>query len=74
VAGWKRLRFAWLGLALIVAGTVAALWAVGELPDGLAELPRHWWSTLAALPIALGVVTTAVALTRLSRSPGQGGR
>ena len=68
MAGWRDVRLAWLGLALIVVGTIPALWAVGELSDGLVELPRHWWSTIAALPIAVGVVTTAAGLTRLSRS------
>src|SRR5262249_38760415 len=65
-------RIAWVGLALIVVGTVAALWAVGQLADGVAELPRHWWSTLAALPMALGIVITAAGLAKLSRSPSRG--
>jgi len=68
VRGQSAVRYAWLGLAAIVVGMIPALWAVGNLSDGLAELPRHWWSTVAALPIALGVVTTAIALTKLSRS------
>lgn len=61
-------RYAWLGLAIIIVGAITALWAVGNLTDGLTELPRHWWSTLAALPIVLGVATTATALTRLAQS------
>lgn len=64
---WKDARFAWVGLALIVFGVIPALWATGELSDGLVELPRHWWSTIAALPIALGIMMTAVGLLRLSR-------
>ena len=64
----KNVRIAWLGLALIVAGTIPALWAVGHLSEGLAEVPRHWWSTLAVLPIMLGIIMTAVGLFGLSRS------
>jgi hypothetical protein len=64
----KNVRIAWLGLALIVAGTIPALWAVGQLSDGLAEVPHHWWSTVAIVPIALGILTTAAGLFGLSRS------
>jgi hypothetical protein len=67
--GSREIRFAWLGLALIAVGAITALWAAGELSGGLVELPRHWWSTLATLPITVGIVVTAVSLTRLARSP-----
>jgi hypothetical protein len=58
---------AWIGLGLVVVGSIAALWAVGNLADGLAELPHHWWSTLATVPMAIGVAITTLALARLSR-------
>ena len=66
--GSKEIRSAWLGLALTAVGAITALWAAGELSDGLIELPRHWWSTLATLPVAIGIVATAVSLMRLSRT------
>jgi MFS superfamily sulfate permease-like transporter len=66
-------QMAWLGFALVVAGTIAALWAVGNLNGGLAEVPHHWWSTLATIPIILGVATTAAGLVRLSRASARRG-
>jgi len=62
--------FAWLGLALMVAGVIPALWAAGELSQGLIELPRHWWSALATMPLGLGMVLTTAALLR-ARRPGR---
>lgn len=61
---------AWLGLALTIAGVIPALWAAGELSEGLVALPRHWWSALATLPLALGIVLTTAALLRAQR-PGR---
>jgi hypothetical protein len=30
-------------------GVAMTLWAASELEGGVAELPRHWWSTAAVL-------------------------
>lgn len=47
--------------ALSIIGVLSVAWAVTELQDGIAELPRHWWSTLAAAPLIAGVIISAVA-------------
>jgi hypothetical protein len=38
--------------AAAILGAIAVLstlWATGELEDGVAEMPQHWWSTAAVL-------------------------
>jgi hypothetical protein len=61
----RRLEVA--GAVLAVAGAVASAWAVTALRDGIVELPSHWWSTAAAVPLACGVGIVAVA--RRGRRP-----
>ena len=50
-----------LALALIALGLGSVVWATSELQDGMAELPGHWWSTLATVPLLTGLVLAAVA-------------
>lgn len=64
------MRLAWTGLVLIAVGMVPSLLAVGELTDGLAELPRHWWSSFAVLPMVAGFAVTSFGLVRLSKRAG----
>ncbi len=47
---------------LTVIGLIGTAWAVPQLQHGLAEVPMHWWSTLAALPAALGASLLALSL------------
>ena len=61
---------AWLGLALVVVGVPPALWAAGELTGGLTEIPRHWWSGMAIIPLAIGIAVTAIGIARLAKSNG----
>lgn len=61
---------AWLGLALIAAGVIPALWAAGELMGGMLEIPRHWWSGLAMVPLLIGVAFTAFGLVRIRGRQG----
>ena len=56
---------AWLGLVLIAAGVIPALWAAGELMGGILEIPHHWWSGLAMVPLLIGVAITAFGLVRI---------
>jgi rod shape-determining protein MreD len=48
--------FVWMGFALVAAGTLAALWALGSLLDGMLLDPRlaafRWVLTVAAFPVA----------------------
>jgi hypothetical protein len=64
----KGTTLAWVGLTIIVAGTIPALWAAGELAGGLTELLRHWWSTVATLPLGVGILTTMAGLVKVSRT------
>ncbi len=48
-------------LALVALGLVTVGWAVTELQDGITELPRHWWSSLAAVPLLGGLIATWLA-------------
>jgi hypothetical protein len=38
-----------LGAVFATVGVAMTLWAASELEGGVAELPRHWWSTAAVL-------------------------
>lgn len=42
-------------------------WAVGQLQDGAAELPQHWWSTAPLVVSGLGVLLAALTLSGLRR-------
>jgi hypothetical protein len=57
----------WLGLALLIVGLVTTSWAVLGLSDGLPELGRHWWSSLATLPLLAGLAVIAISLIRARR-------
>jgi hypothetical protein len=63
-------RLLMVGVALLVLGAVTTTWAVTELSNGLIELPMHWWSTAAALPLALGVLLTGWGLRQRASSRG----
>jgi hypothetical protein len=59
---------------LCAVGIVATVLATRALQDGLAELPRHWWSAPAPLPLAAAAVLLAVGehASRRSRRPHRG--
>jgi uncharacterized membrane protein YeaQ/YmgE (transglycosylase-associated protein family) len=58
-----------VGLALMVLGVIGALWSSTELTSGFAEIPQHWWSTLATLPLILGAIVLVLGLSRRARTP-----
>lgn len=53
-----------LAVCSALLGSVTLAWAATSLNDGLAEVPHHWWSVAAALPLALAV-TLAVPVAVL---------
>ena len=57
---------------LIAVGLFGTGWAVGQLQDGAAELPRHWWSSAPVALTALGATLAllAWAAPRLARNRG----
>ncbi len=57
------------GLGLVVLGLVGGFWATPRLADGIVEIPLHWWSMLAVLPLVGGIVLLAAAWW-LGRSRG----
>lgn len=50
-----------VGLGLIALGLGGVWWAVPRLAHGLVEIPQHWWSTLAVLPLIAGTALAVVA-------------
>lgn len=62
-------RFVMAGTVLVVAGALSLVWAAGELSEGIAEIPRHWWSTLASFPFVVGVALLLLSLSH--RQPTQ---
>lgn len=58
---------AWFGLVLILGGLGSSTWAMGQLAEGVREIPQHWWSSLAVLPLLAGIAVTAVGLFRARR-------
>ena len=67
------LRLAWvlLGVSVALTALSAAVFALAAagLEDGIGEMLRHWWSTLAvvALGVALGSTTLWAAVVRRGR-------
>jgi hypothetical protein len=45
-------------------GAIATTVAVGELSDGVREIPRHWWSAFAAIVLAVGAMLTVLGVWR----------
>jgi hypothetical protein len=55
----RSLRVIAVGLAALGLG--GAVWATPQLAHGVGEIPMHWWSSLAVLPLAAGIVLAVVA-------------
>jgi hypothetical protein len=53
-----------VSVALIVVGVIATALAAGQLAGGWTEIPHHWWSNAAAVPLGAGVVPAVVAWRR----------
>jgi hypothetical protein len=53
---------------LCAVGVVATVLATRGLQHGLTELPRHWWSAPALLPLAAAAVLLAVGERARRRS------
>jgi hypothetical protein len=58
------------GSGLLLLGVIGMAYATAELSAGVAEIPEHWWSTLASAPLVAGIILAAVALRR-SLSPAR---
>ena len=65
------------GAALLLAGAAGAWWSQANLSEGIGEIPRHWWSTAACLPLAAAVLLAAwssASRLRDRRARARGGR
>ena len=62
--------WAWflVGATFAVLGLVGVAWSVPQLPHGVVEIPRHWWSALASAPLLVGAVILVMRLRRRTRS------
>jgi hypothetical protein len=58
-----------LSLSGLVVSLVVLGYTVNDLSSGITELPRHWWSSGAAMAV---VATTAAALATHRRIDGAG--
>jgi hypothetical protein len=68
-------RHRWAAVLLVVIGVEGLLWSVPQLQDGLTEVPMHWWSTLAVLPMAVGLAMLALSFALdPAQVPHRGGR
>jgi hypothetical protein len=57
-----------LGAVLVVVGLTGLIWSVTHLSGGIADLPGHWWSTLALLPLVVGVTLLVWTWTLRART------
>ncbi|MGH9277232.1 MAG: hypothetical protein ACRD12_03875 [Acidimicrobiales bacterium] len=46
-------------LAMVAFGLAGAVWSVPQLAGGAADIPRHWWSTMAVGPLLPGLALLA---------------
>lgn len=56
-----------LACALIGVGALGVAMSTTQLAGGVREIPAHWWSTLASMPIIGGAVIGALAWRLLPR-------
>jgi hypothetical protein len=58
---------AWIAavIALAVLGGLGAVLSAAALQDGVREIPRHWWSTLATLPLLAAALLAALPFLHL---------
>lgn len=47
------------GAALLLAGAAGVWWSQANLSEGIGEIPRHWWSAAACLPLAAAALLAA---------------
>lgn len=50
-----------IAVALAALGLGGAAWVTPQLAHGVGEIPMHWWSSLAVLPLGVGIVLAVVA-------------
>jgi hypothetical protein len=58
-------------VTILIAAAAALVmfgFTVGQLADGIHEIPRHWWSSISAAVAILAVAAAVVSLTRPRRS------
>ncbi len=65
----SRVLMRTVAAGLCAVGIVATALATLGLQHGLVELPRHWWSAPAPLPLAAAAVLLAVGEHASRRSP-----
>jgi hypothetical protein len=58
-------------ITLVVAAAALVLFGftVGQLADGVQEIPRHWWSSISAVVAILALAAAIFSFTR-TRSTG----
>lgn len=66
-------KFMMAGTVFVVAGALSLAWAAGELNEGIAEIPRHWWSMLASFPFAIGVALLLIGVGHRQQTQDQPG-
>jgi hypothetical protein len=50
-----------LSAVMAALGAVGLAWSTPRLTGGIAEVPGHWWSTLAVSPLPLAAVLAVLA-------------
>ena len=68
---WSEVpMFKVISLLVAAAALVMFGFTVGQLADGVQEIPQHWWSTISAAVAILALAAATVSLTR-SRLTGE---
>lgn len=62
------------GAALLLAGAAGVWWSQANLSEGIGEIPRHWWSTAACLPLAAAALLAAWSSAGRLRNRRRGAR
>jgi hypothetical protein len=61
---------------LVLGATAVTLmllgFAVGQLGDGVGEIPKHWWSSMSAAVALPAVVASIIVICGGSRTPQSG--
>ena len=62
---WSEVpMFKVISLLVAAAALVMFGFTVGQLADGIHEIPQHWWSSISAAVAIVALTTAIVSLTR----------
>jgi hypothetical protein len=68
VLAWLEVPLFRAIVTVVAAGSLVMFgFTVGQLADGVSEIPEHWWSSASASVAIVAVATALISFTRTSK-------